>query len=70
MTYAQHLALNGGMASCGEGLGVMVTPRKNMKLVPAGWVGVPLEEATTEIVQQALDCAKQGRSQWPEKAKY
>jgi hypothetical protein len=70
MSYAQYLASNGGIANCGRHLGVMVTPRENMKRVPAGWVGIPLEEATEKIVQEALDHAKQGRSSWPGKVEY
>ncbi len=67
MTYAQHLATNGGMATCTEHLGVMVTPRENIHQAPPGWVFIPLEEATEEIVQEALDFTKQGRSTWPKK---
>ncbi len=70
MTYAQHLATFGGMASCGNHLGIMVTPRKNVEQVPAGWVFIPLEDATEEIVQEALDHARQGRSAWPQKVEY
>lgn len=69
-SYAQYLASNGGMASCGEHLGVMVTPRENINRVPNGWVFIPLEEATTEVVQEALDFTKQGRAAWPEKVEY
>ncbi len=64
MTYAQHLAANGGLACCGDGLGVMVTPHENIKQVPAGWVFIPLEEATEEVVQGALEHAKEGRKNW------
>ena len=67
MTYAQHLAENGGLACCGDGLGVMVTSLENINQVPAGWVFIPLEEATEKAVWEALDRAKQGRSSWPKK---
>ncbi|KKM73500.1 hypothetical protein LCGC14_1409960 [marine sediment metagenome] len=70
MSYAEYLALNGGMASCGEGLGVMVDSDKWCRNVPAGWIGVSLEDATTEIVQEALEQAKNGRKHWPEKVEW
>lgn len=70
MSYAQYLADNGGMASCGNGLGVMVTPWKNVKHVPSGWVFIPLERATAKNVQEALDLARGGRKHWPEKVDY
>ncbi len=67
MSYAEYLALNGGMASCGEGLGVMVTPWKNVKYVPSGWVFIPLERASAKNVREALDISRRGRKHWPEK---
>ncbi|KKM18369.1 hypothetical protein LCGC14_1666340 [marine sediment metagenome] len=70
MTYAQYLASSGGVAACGKGFGVMVTPMENIHRVPAGWVFVPLEEATEELVQEALDFAKGGMANWPQKEEY
>ncbi len=66
--YVEHLAANGGMATCGEHLGVMVGTDEFA--CPAGWVFVPLEGATTQIVSEALAVAKKGRAGWPEKVVY
>lgn len=65
VTYAEHLARNGGLATCGNHLGVMVGPEPAR--CPAGWVFVPQAEATPEIVQEALNTASRGRKDWPEK---
>ncbi len=70
MDYAERLARHGGIANCGDSLGVFVAPRNTVKQTPSGWVFVPLETATTEIVREALDCAKAGRSGWPDKARW
>ena len=63
-SYAVYLAEHGGMATCGEHLGVMVGT--DPYGCPRGWVFVPLG-ATAEIVQEALNLAKRGRSAWPPK---
>jgi len=67
MTYAAHLALNGGMATCGEHLGVFVGEDEGR--CPPGWVFVEKGSATEELVQEALEVAKGGRGSWPESAK-
>jgi len=65
--YAKYLTERGGLATCGEHLGVMVASRECDKQCPAGWVFVPIEQATEEIVQAALDQALLGRKAWPVK---
>lgn len=62
MTYAEYLAKNGGMATCGEHLGVFVGTDE--AATPNGWVFVPMP-TTPQIVREAIDHAKRGRSQWP-----
>lgn len=64
-SYAEYLAANGGFAASVEGLGVFVGA--DPMRCPAGWVFVPVKEATSVLVQEALDFAKTGRSQWPKK---
>ncbi len=67
-TYTEHLATNGGLVACGEHLGAMVGPDEFA--CPPGWVFVSLEEATPELVSEALALAKKGRAVWPEKVVY
>lgn len=62
--YAQMLALTGGMAACGDGLGVYVGT--DVRATKPGWVFVEMP-TTAECVQEALDVAKAGRNAWPEK---
>ena len=64
-SYAEYLAEKGGMANCGNGLGVMVTALSAIESVPAGWLFIPLEIATAKGVREALDHAKKGRMDWP-----
>lgn len=68
MTYSEHLAVRGGMATCGQHLGIMVSPPENILRCPPGWVFVPMP-ATAEDVQEAIDHAKMGRKAWPKKVK-
>lgn len=65
MSYAAMLARRGGMAACGDCLGVFVGTDE--MATPRGWVFVPLATATEAIVQEAIDAAKAGRTIWPEK---
>lgn len=65
MSFVERLATHGGMATCGEHLGVFVGT--DIRGCPRGWVYVPLEQATPEIVREALDTARAGRKSWPEK---
>lgn len=65
--YAKHLSANGGIANCGEHLGVFVAKEKYVDMCPPAWCFVPLEYATPEIVKGALDWMKAGRSNWPER---
>ena len=67
--YAEFLATRGGIANCGGHLAVWVAPLTCEKQCPAGWVFVPLETATTEVVREALTAASAGRSQWPNDSK-
>lgn len=64
--YAAYLAENGGFATCGEHLGVMVADESNIVRCPMGWVFVSMP-TTAEFVQKALDHARQGRAKWPTK---
>lgn len=63
--YAKFLALRGGMATCGQHLGVMVGP--DPRKCPPGWVFLKRGEATAEQVQAAIDLSESGRETWPEK---
>ncbi len=65
-TYPEFLAKNGGLATTGNHLGVMVAPRNKARNCPPGWVFVPMETATPEIVREALDVSRKGRSDWPD----
>ncbi len=66
--YAQMiLERGGGLCTCGEHLGVFISPAANEKATPAGWVFVPLETATEAIIDEAIACAKEGRKHWPPK---
>ena len=62
--YTEMLAQRGGMATCGDYLGVYVGT--DPLATPPGWTYVALP-TTPEIVQQALDHTKLGRSTWPDK---
>lgn len=66
MSYAAMLANNGGMATCGDGLGVFVGD--SSANCPPGWVFVDKATATEEVVSLALKEAKRGRAAWPEKS--
>lgn len=59
------LSRGGGMVTCGEHLGVMVGSVDSR--VPPGWVFVPVETATVDLVSEAMDVAYAGRKLWPEK---
>ena len=65
MSYAAMLASRGGMAACGDHLGVFVGT--DIKATPRGWIFVPLETATESVVAEAIETAKAGRTIWPEK---
>lgn len=67
MTYAAWLAKYGGMACAGGHLGVMVADSKDVDACPPAWCFVPLEDATEEIVQEAIDWTRSGRKTWPDK---
>jgi hypothetical protein len=58
-----------GMITCGDHLGVFVSPLRQVGRTPPGWVFVPSETMTAEILQEAIDCAKSGRSDWPKAEK-
>ena len=55
--YARYLSENGGMASCGKGLGVFVGTDPNS--TPLGWAFVQIG-SPHEIVQEALTQMKLG----------
>lgn len=64
-SYAAHLARHGGMATCGNHLGVYVGT--DMAATPRGWVFIPLAEATEALVKEAIDHQNRGRAAWPER---
>ena len=65
LLYATLLAKSGGIACFAENIEVCVVT--DWRCVPAGSVYVPLEIATPELVLEAFDFARRGRSAWPPK---
>ena len=59
-----------GMINCGDHLGVFVSPRENIDGTPLGWIFIPTEDLTAEILDAALEAAKEGMRAWPSKASY
>ncbi|MCK9458531.1 MAG: hypothetical protein M0R80_02690 [Proteobacteria bacterium] len=65
LSYAEFLkSIGGGLATCGEHLGVMVSPKKNVGNCPPGWAFVEIEESP-EIIREALEHVSEGRKHWP-----
>ena len=65
LSYAEILkAMGGGLATCGEHLGVMISPKENVSNCPPGWAFVDVDESA-EIIQETLDHVSQGRKNWP-----
>lgn len=52
--YQMILERGGGMITCGNHLGVMVSPQVNAKNCPPGWCFVDTETATVEIIAEAV----------------
>ncbi len=61
------LEQGGGICTCGEHLGVFVAPLSSEKQTPPGWVFVPAETATEQIIDEAITHANAGRKIWPPK---
>lgn len=64
MSYAEYLTAHGGIANCGNNLGLMVAPLATAHRCPGGWTFLALEDATPERVQKLLDTAG-SREHWP-----
>lgn len=64
MSYAEYLSINGGMATTGGHLGVMVGTE--IAACPRGWIFVPLG-SSVETVEEALAASKAGRKAWPKR---
>ncbi len=67
MTYAEYLALAGGMATCGAHLGVMVAPAMATQRCPPSWIFLELGRCTSNEVEDAIRLATTGRKHWPAK---
>lgn len=55
----------GALISTTGGLGVFVSPERNMAGCPPGWVFVDLDTADFHVFDMAMEAAKRGRLDWP-----
>lgn len=55
------------MITCGGHLGVFVAEEKDIDNCPPGWVFVDVSTADVAMVREAVECAKAGRTSWPDK---
>jgi len=63
--YKGIISRGGGIITCRDHLGVFVAKAENAKRCPPGWVFVDVDAATIEIIEEAVDCVKAGRKEWP-----
>lgn len=63
--YESIIKLGGGMITCGDHLGVMVGTDE--KACPLGWVFLPIQRATVELIGECVEYATKGRKAWPPK---
>lgn len=66
------LERGGGMITCGDHLGIFVSPSENIRACPPGWCFVPMEIATPELINAAHEHMTSGngrRSKWPKNQK-
>lgn len=65
--YAAYLYKNGGIATGGGHLGLMVMSEKHVDRCPPGWIFIPKEDTSVQEIQECLDLLGQGRKAWPTK---
>lgn len=62
----------GGLITCGDHLGIMVSPQENIRGCPPGWCFIPMEEATLALLNMAYEHMTNGngrRPKWPKNQK-
>jgi hypothetical protein len=67
-SYANYLYRVGGLATGGQGLGLMVAPLASLPRCPPGWIFLQHGVATVDEIDAALVQLRDGRKAWPKGA--